>query len=217
MLHVPEPLRSLGQLQQLNLSGNLLENLPAWFGTAFALLELQLGDPWTGGWNEHSPAHSRLCLLGEWLSSEADENALPHTLHHLALSDIKSLTSLPRSVRHMRQLESLDIHSTECSINGEAYLAVLPLRQLVLLNTPSAPPNLPGFFSELRLDAVVLTHEDSYSHSDDEQFAISVVDNLRRAFAPRASLAASLRVLRLEDLQLEELPLGASMHPCVNT
>eukprot|EP01048_Picozoa_sp_COSAG05_P014595 COSAG05_NODE_1670_length_4305_cov_5.168093_1_plen_814_part_00 len=207
MLFVPEALQQLTQLTQLNLSGNLLEELPPWFGHAFRLLELQLGDPWTGAWSTDSPAHSHLCRLGKWLSGAAPEDALPHTLRHLSLSDVKALTCLPKCVRHMRNLESLDLHSTECSIENDVYLAKLPgLKELVLLNSPSTAPNIPAYFSQLQCNAVVLSNEASYEHADDDAFASSVVRNLRQAFSPNSALALNLQILRLEDLQLEEIP-----------
>ena len=143
MKHVPEQLAVL-QLEQLSLSGNTLAELPQWFGS-LPLLELQLGDPWTAGFEE-SAANQVLCLLGEWLT-EANEHALPHTLVHLSLADIKALTRLPKAVRRMTNLESLDLHNTPCSIKDAEYLTTLPLKALVLLNSPSTPPNLPAWFN----------------------------------------------------------------------
>lgn len=131
MRFVPEQLRGLAHLEQLNLSGNTLECLPQWFGT-LPLLELQLGDPWTGGWADGSPSRHMLCSLGEWLTN-AGECALPHTLRHLSLADIKALDRLPKAVRRMEALESLDIHCTTCSIKDDDYLTQLPLKELVLL------------------------------------------------------------------------------------
>ena len=131
MKFVPEQLEGL-PLTQLNLSGNTLERLPEWFGS-LPLRELQLGDPWTGSWaDDVSPSRSMLRSLGEWLNA-ADENALPHTLQHLSLADIKGLTQLPKAVRRMEMLESLDIHCTACSIENDDYLTQFQLRELVLL------------------------------------------------------------------------------------
>jgi hypothetical protein len=61
----------------------------------------------------------------------------------------------------MHDLESLDLHCTECSIADAAFLTELPrLSRLVLLNTPSAPPNLPPFFARLpALTHLVLSNE----------------------------------------------------------
>ncbi len=128
MKFVPEQLQGL-PLTQLNLSGNTLERLPHWFGS-LPLRELQLGDPWTGSWE--SPSRHMLRSLGEWLNT-ADERALPHTLRHLSLGDTKGLTQLPKAVRRMELLESLDIHCTTCSIQNDDYLTGFPLRELVLM------------------------------------------------------------------------------------
>jgi hypothetical protein len=130
MKFVPEQLQGL-PLTQLNLSGNTLERLPDWFGS-LPLRQLQLGDPWTGSWADGSPSRRMLHSLGEWLST-ADERALPHTLQHLSLADTKGLTQLPKAVRQMKLLESLDIHCTTCSIENDDYLTGFPLRELVLL------------------------------------------------------------------------------------
>ena len=209
MQHLPSQLSAMLQLQELNLSGNTLQSLPPWFGT-LRLLELQLGDPWTGGWADESPAHEQLCRLGRWLCA-ADADALPHTLRHLSLADIRALAHLPAAVRHMTNLSSLDLHATSCSIADAEYLTALPLKNVVLLNTPSAPPNLPAWISKMTtVEKLVVSNEEAYERAEDDAFASAVTANLRTAFRPaaelRPSLASGLRSLRLEDLQLEAVP-----------
>ena len=56
----------------------------------------------------------------------------------------------------------------------------------------------------------MLSNEVAYEHVEDETFAQSLLDNLRRTFCSagsvRPSLSSTLSCLRLEDLQLERVP-----------
>ena len=78
-------------------------------------------------------------------------------------------------------------------------------------NSPSAPPNVPAWVSGLScIEKLVLSNEVAYEHVEDETFAQSLLDNLRRTFCSagsvRPSLSSTLSCLRLEDLQLERVP-----------